>query len=151
MRSHVAAWFPILPLVLVAACSDADRIEGTWYRKQFANNRPCAEQLELDRGDFVSTILCDLADKQVGAQTTAGRYRQSDNRLFVTADRSTCHQWPKEEVTWVVTTEKNILHRTMGTTTNTFDRGRLDLSANRLAGCFDADLKNFDEAVLQEL
>src|SRR5688572_33389219 len=94
---------------LLAGCGEDTGIEGTWVRMQFPNNRPCAEQLELNGGDFVSTILCNLTDKQVGTQITAGRYRRADNTLFIVPARSTCPNWPKGETRWTVTASKATL------------------------------------------
>jgi hypothetical protein len=149
MRAHALAG--LVALQLGAACGDEPGLEDTWVRKQFPNGRPCAEVLQLKEGDVVSTILCDLADKQVGAQITAGRYRSSGNALYVTPVRSSCPGWPTEEATWQVTFNQDVLHRTMGTVTDTFSRGALEIAASRITGCFDADLQQFDEGLVREL
>ncbi len=143
-----------LPLVLalspLTACEDQG-IEGSWLREEFPNGRPCVEQLLLEHGDVTSTIMCNLVDKQVGAQITGGSYHRVDDRLYVKAVRSSCPTFPKDEEIWVVSANKDTLQRTIGTTINTFTRGEKQISANRVIGCFDAELKEFDEGPVQEL
>jgi hypothetical protein len=142
----------MLSLVMAsAACGGGDDgLEGTWNRRISESGKACAEQLLFDHDDYVATIFCDLDDKTVGTQITAGRFRQTDNRVTVTPRRSTCPGWPKDPIVWSVSASRERLTRTYSGVITTFARGAFDITATKVMGCFDKDF-GFTDGLLIDL
>src|SRR5687768_2620008 len=114
-----------------AACGgDRDRLEGTWVRTDFPTEKgqkPCAEELELEVGQFVSRLSCRLTEGSFGQKVTIGQYRHHETRLFVNALQSSCANESKDEVTWFITVERDKLQKTVGNVTTTYQRGKAEV------------------------
>jgi hypothetical protein len=150
----VMALLGLLSFVPTACGGDRDRLEGTWVRNDFPSEKgqkPCAEELELDFGQFVSRLRCRLTEGTFGQKVTIGQYRHQETRLFVSAQQSSCENEPRGEVTWFITVDRDKLHKTVGNVTTTYQRGKAEVGGVIVLGCFDAELKNFDEHAIVNL
>lgn len=134
-----------------AGCGEADDVEGTWLRTDFPFNRPCQEELDFTDSTYLSTILCDLKDKQVGIQVTAGKYRKSDNRIYVSPLRSSCRNVSRDEERWTINIARDTLTKTVGVSTFTFKRGKSMVTNTKITGCFDAELANHEPSTIENL
>ena len=142
---------PLLGILGGAGCGDADAVEGTWLRTDFPFNRPCQEELDFTDSTFVTTILCDLKDQQVGIQVTVGKYRKSDNKIYVSPLRSSCRDVSRDEELWTVNVSKGTLTKTVGTATFSFKRGKSPVTNTKITGCFNPELTNHEPSTIEDL
>ena len=140
-----------LATLALGACSDRDRIEGDWYSNDFRNMKPCTDELSFDAGQIVTTLTCRLSEGSYGQQVVVGQYTRQDSQVFVYPNSSSCPKASKDTMTWGVAIEKNQMDRTIGIETTRYQRGKADIAGIRVTGCFDAELKNFDEGPIVPL
>jgi hypothetical protein len=141
----------LLAALAMGACSDRDRLDGSWYSNDFRMMKPCTDELEFDAGQIVTTLTCRLSEGAYGQQIIVGQYVQQDNQVQVFPLSSSCPRQSKQTMTWLVDISRNQMDRTVGIETTRYLRGKANIAGIRVTGCFDAELKNFDEGPIVAL